>query len=86
MANSNLHDEIYRKLSAKLGKPFDLIEKVCRTQWEFTASTIEEGEKKSVRLKYLGIFGVKANRQKHLDGNQKQKEGQSEPSESKDSE
>ena len=74
MANSNLHDKIYRELAKKLGIPFEKVEKVCRTQWEFVMKTIEEGEKKSVRLKYLGIFGVKAKRQEYLDGNQKQEE------------
>lgn len=73
MANSNLHDKIYKLLAQQLNVPIEVVEKACRSQSEFTANTIESGSKFSVRWKYLGIFGVKKNRQDHLDGN-KEKE------------
>jgi hypothetical protein len=79
MANSNLHDKIYQLLSQQLNKPVDVIEKACRSQVEFIAKVIEKGDKESVRLKYLGIFGVKKLRQEYLDGNKDKEANNEEP-------
>jgi hypothetical protein len=81
----NLHEKIYKVLAKKYGKPFDVIEKACRSQSEFTSNVIESGSKFSVRWKYFGIWGVKKKRQEHLDGDKKQKTQQQEPSGSENS-
>jgi hypothetical protein len=75
--NSNQHEQIYRQLSKKFNIHFDVVEKVCRTQIEFVVRVMEKGGKESIRLKYLGIFGVKTGRELYVkvkDGKERSKE------------
>lgn len=63
----DLYDKLYKRVQEKLkskGKEIDTktIEKCFRYQFEFIRKTIEDGDWYGVRLKYLGIFGVKTNR------------------------
>ncbi len=63
-------DKLYRKIQANLrakGSEVDIdtIEKAFRFQFEFVRKTIEDGDWYAVRLKYLGIFGVKTGRVKY---------------------
>lgn len=66
----DLYDKLYRRVQDKLrskGKEVDLrtIEKAFRFQFEFVRKTMEDGDWYAIRLKYLGIFGVKAGRVKY---------------------
>jgi hypothetical protein len=81
----NLHEKIYLQLSKKYNLDISIIERICRSQWDFIMKTMEKGEKESIRLKYFGIFGVKARRMeyyKERNGNKKKEEsGESNKSE-----
>lgn len=70
----NLHEKIYLQLSKKYNLDLSTTERICRSQWDFVMKTMEKGEKESIRLKYFGIFGVKARRIQYL----KQKNGDKE--------
>ncbi len=66
----DLYERLYRKVQEQLkseGKEVDLktIEKVFRFQFDFVRKTIEDGDWYAIRLKYLGIFGVKTGRVKY---------------------
>lgn len=66
----DLYDKLYRRVQSNLkkqGKDVDLytIEKCFRQQFKFVRKVMEEGNWYAVRLKYLGIFGVKTNRIKY---------------------
>ncbi len=57
---------IYNKLANKFDLDPEIIERVTRSQFDFTANTIEQGEFQSIRLHYFGVFGVKPLRLKQL--------------------
>lgn len=62
-------DSVYLKVQERLkaeGKDYslDVIEKIFRSQFHFVRKVINDGDWYSVRLKYLGIFGVKTKRVK----------------------
>ena len=65
--NTTLHDKIYRQIAKKYGIHIDVVEKACRSQLEFVVNTMRSGSRFSVRLKYLGLFGVKDFREKYRD-------------------
>lgn len=52
-------DNIYSKLSAKFNLDSEVIEKIARSQFDFTVNTMEQGEFQSIRLHHLGVFGIK---------------------------
>lgn len=54
-------DKIVKTLAAKYKLDEDIIEKIIRSQFNFVASTMQEGEFQSVHLHYLGKFCVKPN-------------------------
>ena len=54
-------DKIVKKLAAKYGLEEEVIEKVIRSQFNFVASTMQQGEFQSVHLHYYGKFAVKPN-------------------------
>lgn len=54
-------DNIIKKLAAKYELDEDVIEKVIRSQFNFVASTMQEGEFQSVHLHYFGKFAVRPN-------------------------
>lgn len=63
----DLYDRLYKRVQEELkskGKEVDIrtIEKAFRFQFEFIRNTFEDGDWYGIRLKYLGIFGVKTNR------------------------
>lgn len=60
-------DHLIKKLSAKYDLDEDVIEKIIRSEMEFVSCTMGAGEFQSVRLHYLGCFGVKPNRLKQLE-------------------
>lgn len=55
-------DNLYLKLAAKFNLDPEVIEKITRSEFEFIANTIEQGEYQSIRLHHLGVFGVKPKR------------------------
>lgn len=59
-------DKIYSKLSAKFDQDLEVVEKICRSQFEFTVNTLEQGEFQSVRLHHFGVYGVKPKRLEEL--------------------
>lgn len=66
----DLYDKLYKRVQDKLkseGKTVDIktIEKAFRFQFKFIRNTFEDGDWYAVRLKYLGIFGVKKGRLKY---------------------
>jgi len=65
--NLSVHDKLYKILSEKYKIPYTVIEKVCRHELEFVAKTMRDDKKFSVRLKYLGLFGVKSYRERLRD-------------------
>jgi hypothetical protein len=64
MYNLSVHDKIYKILAEKYNIHYTIVERVCRHQLEFVAKTMRDDKKYSVRLKYLGLFGVKNYREK----------------------
>lgn len=54
-------DNIIKKLAAKYDMSEEIIEKAVRSQFNFVASTMQQGEFESVHLHYLGKFAVKPN-------------------------
>lgn len=54
-------DKIVKTLAAKYGLDEDVIEKVIRSQFNFVANTMQQGEFQSVHLHYFGKFCVKPN-------------------------
>lgn len=67
MYNLSVHDKLYKILSEKYNINYTVIERVCRHQLEFVAKVMRDDRKFSVRLKYLGLFGVKNHREKVRD-------------------
>ena len=59
-------DKIVKTLAAKYKLDEDIIEKIIRSQFNFVASTMQEGEFQSVHLHYLGKFCVKPNSLKRI--------------------
>lgn len=59
-------EKVIKQLSEKYNLPEDVVEKIIRSEFGFVASTMSEGKYDSVRLHYLGVFGVKPNRLKQL--------------------
>ena len=54
-------DNIIRNLAIKYKLDEDVIEKVIRSQFNFVANTMQQGEFQSVHLHYFGKFAVKPN-------------------------
>lgn len=67
MHNLTVHDKLYKILSEKYNIHYTIIERVCRHQLEFVVKIMRDDRKFSVRLKYLGLFGVKSHREKVRD-------------------
>lgn len=59
-------ESIYSILAAKYNLDQEIIEKITRSQFEFVANTIEQGEFQSIRLHHFGVFGVKPKRLENL--------------------
>lgn len=62
--NTDLQNKIFQTVADNLKAQghdvnFNLVEKVCKTQFEFLKYVIRFGEQESLRMKYLGNFGVK---------------------------
>ncbi len=57
-----MSDEIYKKLAEKYSIPVEVIEKICRSQFDYLSTIFSEGNFKSLRLPKLGIFKVKRRR------------------------
>jgi hypothetical protein len=69
--SNDIHYLIYKQLAdilkqKGLNLDIDVIEKICRTEMAFTAAVMESGSFDSVRLKYLGLFGVKRFREMYI--------------------
>lgn len=50
--------KIINQLAEKYNVPQSTVEAIVRSQFKFVKLIIEKGECESIRLKYLGIFGV----------------------------
>lgn len=72
-----MDESLIKKLSAKYDLDEDVIERIIRSEFEFTARTMEAGEFQSVRLHHLGCFAVKPNRLKQLEEMNENKNNQS---------
>lgn len=59
-------DNIIKRIAGKLNIDEEIVEKAIRSQFKFSAETIQEGEFQSVHLHYLGKFGVKPNSLKRI--------------------
>lgn len=55
-------ENIYSKLSVQFDLDNEVIERIIRSEFDFVADTIEQGEFQSIRLHHLGVFGVKPKR------------------------
>lgn len=69
--SNDIHNLIYKQLTESLKEKGlnlspEIVEKVCRTQFAFLAAVMESGSFYSVRLKYLGLFGVKRFRELYI--------------------
>lgn len=60
-------DKLIKKLAGKFNIDEEIVEKIIRSEFKFTAETIQEGEFQSVHLHYFGKFGVKPNAIKRLE-------------------
>ena len=67
-------EKIVKTLAAKYELDEDVIEKVIRSQFNFVANTIQQGEFQSVHLHYLGKFCVKPNSLKRINDLRAKKE------------
>lgn len=72
--NTDLHNKIYSDLSNKMGIDKEVVEKICRSIWEFGAKVMEEGKDEPYHLKYLGDFLVKPGRRKFWNEYEKKKQ------------
>ena len=52
-------EELINILAVKFNRSPELIEKIIRSQFKFTADTMEEGGLESVHLHHLGKFACK---------------------------
>lgn len=59
-------NEIYKALAEKHNLHQDVIEKICRSQFDFLSKTFTDNKFESLRLPNLGIFKVKKGRLKKL--------------------
>lgn len=59
-------DNIIKKIAGKLNIDEDIVEKAIRSQFRFSAETIQEGEFQSVHLHFFGKFAVKPGALKRL--------------------
>lgn len=59
-------DSIISKVAQELNLDEELVEKVVRSQFNFTKEVMEEGNMDSVHLAYFGKFAVKPNRLDYL--------------------
>ncbi len=71
---NDIHSQVYKEIAARTGVDLEVVEKICRSQMDFLAKTMAEGNKFSVRLKYWGIWGVKYGRAEKIAKNRERRE------------
>ncbi len=54
-----LNDEIIKGIAQRLNLDYDVVRAVVRSQWDFLHEVIREDKFYSLRVKFLGTFGVK---------------------------
>lgn len=54
-------DKIIKRLAAKYNLDEEVVEKMVRSEFNFVANTMQQGEYQSVMLHHLGKFAVKPN-------------------------
>ena len=59
-------EKIITEVAEEMGISKDLVRDVSKAQFSFVAETIKSKSMKDVRLQYLGKFGVKPGRLRHL--------------------
>lgn len=59
-------DKIIKILAAKYNLSEDVIEKIVRSQFNFVANTMQQGDNESVHLHHFGKFCVKPNALKRI--------------------
>ena len=60
------HFSKYKKLADKHKLPFDVVQHICESQFEFTRNIISSDEDVPVRLQFLGKFHVPKNKRANL--------------------
>tara|TARA_B100000287_G_C20398151_1_gene688502 strand:- start:524 stop:739 length:216 start_codon:yes stop_codon:yes gene_type:complete len=61
-----LQSDIVERLASKYNKPEHVVEKVIRSQFKLVLDIMQEQKYETIRLRYLGAFGVKPGRLKQL--------------------
>lgn len=61
----HIHNVMVKELAKETGIDAKVIEHIIRSQWDLLEDIISEGEFNSLRIKNLGIFGVKNARFKY---------------------
>lgn len=64
-------DSIFKELAEEHGLSVEEVEKACRSQFKFVRDVMERGNDESVRLQYLGMFRVHANRRQTIKNRRK---------------
>lgn len=54
-------DKLIRKIAIKFNLDEEVVEKMVRSEFNFVANTMQQGEFQSVMLHHLGKFAVKPN-------------------------
>ena len=61
------HQEKYEELSEQYGVPVNIVKSIVESQFAYTASIIQSGSDKQVRLQFLGTFSVPNGRREKID-------------------
>lgn len=60
------HFNKYKELAKKYNLPLEVVQKICDSQFAFTAEMISTNEAAPIYLQYLGTFLVKPNRRESV--------------------
>ncbi len=59
-------EDFAEELSKQFNLPKNVIISICRSEFEYVNKVMEEGRFESIRLMYLGIFGISKYRMKYI--------------------
>lgn len=71
---NELQNRIYKEVAQKLNKDPEVVEKVCKSIFEFLAETMREGKYEPYRIQGLGLFEVKPYTREKSERSKKYKE------------
>ncbi len=63
----DLQSKIYKEIAKEFNMDLEVIEDMCRTEWLFLNELIKSKTFESIRMKYLGVFGVKRFRPEYVE-------------------